>query len=79
MATFSSWLSVDQLQIPDEQVSWCIADWRSKPSSTPPNTNRSPLISRIEKPDNFFGNGGPNVGKKKKIMKTQFFHDTPLS
>ena len=76
LATFSDWLMVDHLQISDEQVSWWIADWRCWSrcwSSAPPNTNRSPLISRMECPCSFFGNGGPNVSKEKKKWKNNYF------
>ena len=74
LATFSDWLMVDHLQIPDEHVSWwiaasCLAFGYSDSSRPlrPPKTNRSPLISRMECHSSLFGNGGPNVGINKKM------------
>ena len=66
LATFSDWLTVDHLQISDEHVSSWIADWGLPVSSWPPNTNRFPLITRLECAASLFGNGGPIVSKKRE-------------
>ena len=66
LAACICWLMVDQLQLLDEHSSLWIA--ACLPSSDiPPNTNRSPWISNILWRVSLFGNGGPNMSKRKNI------------
>ena len=65
LAACICWLMVDQLQLLDEHSSLWIA--ACLPSSDiPPNTNRYPWISNILWRVSLFGNGGPNMSKRKK-------------
>ena len=63
LPTFRAWLSVDQLQMPEEQLSWKMAELSLYQASVPPKMKASPWISSMDIPLSAFGNAGPNVRK----------------